>query len=160
MVSRDSGSLPPGRGGLGRGGRDTGDGLTFAPDRPSMRPQSNERPAMIRPRLARARARALAAPATLALLTLGVASGAFADGLGDLALIAQAANMPRGPGLYLNLFKFVPILLIYLMWVWTTGWIDDDTKELAKLSAEERQACEKLWADVAALVKKVGQETK
>jgi tetratricopeptide (TPR) repeat protein len=29
-----------------------------------------------------------------------------------------------------------------------------DAKELAKLPTEERQACEKLWADVAALVKK------
>jgi Flp pilus assembly protein TadD len=35
-----------------------------------------------------------------------------------------------------------------------------DAKELAKLPADERQACEKLWADVAALLKKAGEETK
>src|SRR5262249_35014058 len=35
-----------------------------------------------------------------------------------------------------------------------------DAKELAQLPADERQACVKLWADVAALVKKAGQETK
>ncbi len=44
--------------------------------------------------------------------------------------------MPRGPGFYLNLFKFVPVLLIYLMWAWTTGWVDDDTKELANTRFE------------------------
>ena len=59
-------------------------------------PRSNERPAMIRPRLA------LAASATFALLTLGVASGALAAGLGDLILFAQGldlkALMPGRPG--------------------------------------------------------------
>jgi hypothetical protein len=35
-----------------------------------------------------------------------------------------------------------------------------DAKELAQLPVEERQACENLWADVAALVNKAGQETK
>jgi eukaryotic-like serine/threonine-protein kinase len=35
-----------------------------------------------------------------------------------------------------------------------------DKAALAKLPADERQACEKLWADVAALLKKVGGETK
>jgi general secretion pathway protein E len=87
---------------------------------------------MIRPRSA------LAAPATFALLTLGVASGAFADGLGNLALIAQSSDLGgmRGYGFYLNLFKFVPVVLIYLMWAWTTGWVDDDTKELANTRFE------------------------
>jgi tetratricopeptide (TPR) repeat protein len=35
-----------------------------------------------------------------------------------------------------------------------------ETTERAKLPPDERQAYEKLWADVAALVKKAGQETK
>jgi hypothetical protein len=35
-----------------------------------------------------------------------------------------------------------------------------DAKELAKLPADERRAWEKLWADVAALAKKAGQESK
>ncbi len=93
---------------------------------------------MIRPRLARS----LAAPATFALVTLGAASGAAAaDALGglgsgfglawgDLALLAQSANVDRGPGFYLNLFKFVPIVAIFLLWTWTTWWVDDDCREL------------------------------
>jgi serine/threonine-protein kinase len=35
-----------------------------------------------------------------------------------------------------------------------------DAAALANLRAEERAACEKLWADVAALLKKAGEETK
>jgi general secretion pathway protein E len=87
---------------------------------------------MIRPRPA------LAASATFALLTFGVASGAFAEGLGDLALLAQTSDLGgrRGTGFYINLFKFAPVLIIYLMWVWTTGWVDDDTKELANTRFE------------------------
>ena len=30
----------------------------------------------------------------------------------------------RGPGMYLNLFKFVPVVLIYLLWAWTTNWVE------------------------------------
>ena len=36
----------------------------------------------------------------------------------------------RGPGFYLNLYKFVPVVLIYLLWTWTTDWVEHDTKEL------------------------------
>ncbi len=32
--------------------------------------------------------------------------------------------------MYLNLFKFVPVVAIYLLWAWTTYWVDDDAKEL------------------------------
>ena len=39
----------------------------------------------------------------------------------------------RGPGMYLNLFKFVPVVLIYLLWAWTTDWVEHDTKELNNL---------------------------
>jgi serine/threonine-protein kinase len=35
-----------------------------------------------------------------------------------------------------------------------------DKAALAQRPADERQACEKLWADVAALLKKAGEETK
>jgi hypothetical protein len=35
-----------------------------------------------------------------------------------------------------------------------------DAPALAKLPAEERAACESLWADVAARLKKAGEETK
>ena len=39
----------------------------------------------------------------------------------------------RGPGMYLNLLKFVPVLLIYLLWVWTTDWVEHDTQDLNNL---------------------------
>ncbi|HEV3163791.1 MAG TPA: ATPase, T2SS/T4P/T4SS family, partial [Isosphaeraceae bacterium] len=81
---------------------------------------------MIRPRLALA---------TFALLTLGVAAGANAADLLGLPF-AQSASLQRGPGLYLNLFKFVPVLLIFLLWAWTTYWVDDDTKELNNVRFE------------------------
>ncbi len=45
-------------------------------------------------------------------------------------------NTHRGPGFYLNLLKFLPVLLIYLLWVKTTDWVDDDCKELNNLRFE------------------------
>src|SRR5207249_4891632 len=53
-----------------------------------------------------------------------------------IALFAQTADVPRGPGLYLNLFKFAPVLVIYLLWVWSTHWVDDDMRELNNLRFE------------------------
>ena len=66
---------------------------------------------MIRPRLALA---------VLALAALGLANGAeasAADAFGLLLAQSGTINELRGPGLYLNLFKFVPVLLIFLLWV-------------------------------------------
>ena len=67
---------------------------------------------MIRPRFP------LAASSILAVIGLGALSG-VAQGadfaLGDLLLLAQSASVSRGPGFYLNLIKFVPVLLIYLL---------------------------------------------
>jgi type II secretory ATPase GspE/PulE/Tfp pilus assembly ATPase PilB-like protein len=48
-------------------------------------------------------------------------------------VLAQAPNLPRGPGFYLNLFKFIPVVLIYLLWAWTTDWVEHDTQELNNL---------------------------
>jgi general secretion pathway protein E len=81
---------------------------------------------MIRPRLVLA---------TFTLLTLGAAAGVGAAELSSL-LLAQSANMQRGPGLYLNLFKFLPVVAIYLLWAWTTYWVDDDAKDLNNLKFE------------------------
>jgi general secretion pathway protein E len=75
---------------------------------------------MIRPRLALA---------TFALMTLGATAGAHAADLVGV-LLAQAPNMTRGPGMYLNLYKFLPVLAIFLLWAWTSYWVDDDAKEL------------------------------
>lgn len=46
------------------------------------------------------------------------------------AVLAQVDKMDRGPGFYVNLYKFVPIVLLYLIWVWTTAWVDRDAREL------------------------------
>ena len=90
---------------------------------------------MIRPRLA------LAAPGD-------VRPDDFRRGLGTptpLISWATSRSSPRraellggrGPGFYLNLFKFVPVVvLIYLIWAWTTAWVDSDCKELANTRFE------------------------
>ncbi len=76
---------------------------------------------------------------TFLLVSLGLATAAeAAEGLSYL--FAQAAPaapsapaLQRGPGMYLNLFKFIPVLLIYLIWVWTTDWVEHDTQDLNNL---------------------------
>ncbi|MGE3821765.1 MAG: GspE/PulE family protein, partial [Isosphaeraceae bacterium] len=94
---------------------------------------------MIRPRLALA---------TFALVTLGAASGAdAAEPLG--VLIAQSASIQRGPGLYLNLLKFLPVLGLYLLWVKTTHWAEDDMRELNNVKFE-------LWNSVLLLTGVLG----
>jgi type II secretory ATPase GspE/PulE/Tfp pilus assembly ATPase PilB-like protein len=40
------------------------------------------------------------------------------------------AAFPRGPGFYFDLIKFGLVLVVYLAWVRTTWWIDNDSKEL------------------------------
>jgi type II secretory ATPase GspE/PulE/Tfp pilus assembly ATPase PilB-like protein len=74
---------------------------------------------MIRPRLVLA----LAALASL------VAAGADAAEPSVL-LFAQSPGIVRGPGLYLNLYKFIPIVVLFLLWVWTTAWVDEDCRDL------------------------------
>jgi type II secretory ATPase GspE/PulE/Tfp pilus assembly ATPase PilB-like protein len=81
---------------------------------------------MSRPRLALA---------TFALLTLAASAGADAAELPGL-LLAQSAAIVRGPGFYLNLYKFVPVLVVFLLWAWTTYWADDDARELNNLRYE------------------------
>jgi type II secretory ATPase GspE/PulE/Tfp pilus assembly ATPase PilB-like protein len=65
-------------------------------------------------------------------LTLGVVAGSHAAEPA-FTVIAQIPNMTRGTGMYLNLFKFIPVLVIYLLWTWTTDWVEHDTQELNNL---------------------------
>ncbi len=74
--------------------------------------------------------------ASMILVLLGLASPASAADWTFPALLAQSAVVPRGPGLYLNLFKFVPVLLLYLLWTHTTWWVEDDTRELNNIRFE------------------------
>ena len=79
-------------------------------------------------------------PVTAATLALGLvgllAQAATAHAADAFLLLAQSKDLPRGPGNYLNLLKFVPVLLIYLLWVKTTDWVDDDCKELNNVRFE------------------------
>ncbi len=76
--------------------------------------------------------RPLPALATFMTVTLGVAAGAEAADL--LApLWALPAGSERGTGFYLNLYKFIPVVAVYLLWTWTTDWVEHDTKELNNL---------------------------
>src|SRR5271165_4525996 len=75
--------------------------------------------------------------ATVLLTVLGAVAGAEAAEL--LApVLAQSPNLQRGPdpGFYLNLFKFIPVVVIYLLWTWTTDWVEHDTKELNNVKFE------------------------
>jgi general secretion pathway protein E len=70
---------------------------------------------------------------TFLFLTLGVAVASDAAEIVPV-VFAQLPNLPgRGPGFYLNLLKFIPVVLVYLLWVWTTDWVEHDTRELNNL---------------------------
>jgi type II secretory ATPase GspE/PulE/Tfp pilus assembly ATPase PilB-like protein len=67
--------------------------------------------------------------ATVLVVFLGTAALATADELLP-PVLAQSPGISRGPGFYLNLYKFVPVLLVYFLWAWTSDWVDNDAKEL------------------------------
>jgi type II secretory ATPase GspE/PulE/Tfp pilus assembly ATPase PilB-like protein len=69
---------------------------------------------------------------TFSALVLGVTAAAQASEILPVVL-AQSPSIVRGPGMYLNLFKFIPVLLIYLLWTWSTDWVEHDTQELNNL---------------------------
>jgi len=66
---------------------------------------------------------------TFLVLSLGVAAASDAAELFP-GLLAQLPHMQRGPGMYLNLLKFIPVVIVYLLWAWTTDWVEHDTQDL------------------------------
>jgi type II secretory ATPase GspE/PulE/Tfp pilus assembly ATPase PilB-like protein len=69
----------------------------------------------------------------LLLLILGAAGVSAAAEIAPV-LVAQVPHMSSGDkGFYLNLFKFIPVVLIYLLWTRTTDWVQHDTNELNNL---------------------------
>src|SRR5438445_4945733 len=42
---------------------------------------------------------------------------------------ADEATFPRGSGMYFNLLKMVPLLIVYLGWVRTCFWVDQDSRK-------------------------------
>ena len=84
---------------------------------------------MIRPRLA---------SWTFALLALGLADEAGASAFFGPAgaLLAQTANVTRGPGFYLNVAKFVPVVILFFLWAWTTSWTEADTHDATDINQD------------------------
>ncbi|MFM7130481.1 MAG: hypothetical protein ACKO0V_14120, partial [bacterium] len=69
-------------------------------------------------------------PGTLTGLLLLAAPTEAADLLTALPLLSQAANAERISGFYMNIAKFLPALALFLIWVPTVWWVDDDSNEL------------------------------
>jgi general secretion pathway protein E len=69
---------------------------------------------------------------TFFVLTLGAAAGSDAAELIPF-VFAQSPSIQRGPGFYLNLYKFLPVLGVFLLWSWSTDWVEHDTNELNNL---------------------------
>src|SRR2546423_14799350 len=46
------------------------------------------------------------------------------------SVIIAAASFPRGEGFYYNPFKFLAVLIVYLCWVRTCWWVDQDARHL------------------------------
>ena len=78
----------------------------------------------------------LALLAFFALTVVAATASQAAEFPSGLGILAQVPNMTRGPGMYLNLFKFIPVVIVYLLWAWTTNWVEHDTSELANLKAQ------------------------
>jgi type II secretory ATPase GspE/PulE/Tfp pilus assembly ATPase PilB-like protein len=68
--------------------------------------------------------------AFLVLTVVAATAAQAAEASMDFFTLAQVPHMTRGPGMYLNLLKFVPVLVVYLLWAWTTNWVEHDTMEL------------------------------
>ncbi|MFO0960115.1 MAG: GspE/PulE family protein [Isosphaeraceae bacterium] len=78
--------------------------------------------------------RLLAGPAWIPLALVTLLAGPSPALAGPLsALFGQSTAIVRGTGFYLDLLKFVPALLVFLLWAWTTWWVDDDMRELNNL---------------------------
>ena len=45
-------------------------------------------------------------------------------------LLAAAEEFPRGTGFYFSLWKLVPVVAVYLAWVRTCWWVDDDARSV------------------------------
>jgi general secretion pathway protein E len=43
---------------------------------------------------------------------------------------ADEPSFPRGSGLYFNVLKMLPLLIVYLFWIRTCFWVDQDSRKL------------------------------
>ncbi len=44
-------------------------------------------------------------------------------------LLAAAPSFPRGPGFYFSILKLLGVLIVFLLWVRTSWWVDQDARE-------------------------------
>jgi general secretion pathway protein E len=58
-----------------------------------------------------------------------LASGHAVNGATDLLLAARAL-FPRGDGFYFNILKLLGVLIVFLLWVRTSWWVDQDARML------------------------------
>jgi hypothetical protein len=63
--------------------------------------------------------------------------------------LAQTANVERITGFYMNIAKFLPALALFLIWIPTTWWVDDDSFALGL----EKRA---LWTSSMVLAGTIG----
>lgn len=72
----------------------------------------------------------LVLPGTWIGLLLLTTSAQAGDLLTALPILAQTANAERISGFYMNIAKFLPALGLFLIWVPTVWWVDDDSNDL------------------------------
>lgn len=70
------------------------------------------------------------APAVFAQENAAAPAGGAAAAPDPTADFTKVSTGWSGPGFYLNLFKFIPAFLIFLLWVWSTDWVSRDAVEL------------------------------
>lgn len=51
-------------------------------------------------------------------------------GTAVLSTAAAPPTFPRGPGFYLNVFSFLAVVLVYLVWIRASVWVDHDARRL------------------------------
>lgn len=81
---------------------------------------------------------------TVGALMLSTKSVQAIDMLTALPILAQTADVERISGFYMNLAKFLPAIGLFLVWLPTAWWIDDDAFELGL----EKQ---KMWTSLSVL---------
>ena len=71
-----------------------------------------------------------------ALLLVG-AEALLAQGYGAYSPLTGPNSIDRGPGFYLAAYKLFLIVLVFLLWVYTTDWISRDSLELGLEAGEK-----------------------
>ena len=87
--------------------------------------------------------------ATVGVLSFTLTSAQAADFLAVSWPLAQTANVERISGFYMSIVWFLPALALFLIWIPTTWWVDDDSFALGL----EKRA---LWTSAMVLAGTMG----